>query len=65
VSASRNGDGTWNVVVSVDQGRRNPLVETMSGGKAARTRLEIYQRDDIRKPLKMLAVENKRAIALA
>jgi hypothetical protein len=63
VGASNNGDGTWNVVIDVEPGTHG-AVELVDGGRR-KVAFALYPRRDIRKPLKMLAVENKRAASLA
>ena len=61
VQASNNGDGTWNVVVEVEPGTHR-AVALFDGGRR-KVAVAMYRRRDIRKPLKMLAVESKRAVA--
>jgi hypothetical protein len=63
VRASDNRDGTWSVVVQVEPGSHR-AVALVDGGRR-KVALAVYARREIRKPLKMLAVENKRAAALA
>jgi len=61
VSADNNGDGTWRVVVLVTPGNHRAVV---CDGHARRS-FSMYPRRDIRKPIKMLTVEDKRAASLA
>ena len=63
VRASDNGDGTWVVVVQVEPGTHR-AVALVDGGRR-KVAFALYPRRDIRKPLKMLAVENKRTASLA
>jgi hypothetical protein len=59
VSAKNNEDGTWQVNVAVIPGNHRAVVMN------SRRSFEMYPRRDIRKAIKMLVVENKRAASFA
>lgn len=60
-SADHLGDGTWRVVVFVTLGNHKAVI--LNGGR--RRSFSLYARRDIRKAIKMLAVEDKRSASLA